>query len=252
MKDVLKGTLHSIELFALAVAGIAIGSIPLGIGLAVVALVPASKLMDDIRGNDIKDSIFSVTRSGYIHQNTLARPLRFFSLITGKDKQQKFTEEALNMFTEVKDKDKNGEPIKYNTKSQILTLSLLKKLQRNGYVENLEYKESGHSRLITEKLLLGNIKDIFKSKKHPMYDISFNLTDKERKKEDLGNLAFGTSVKKSTPVVNDSSVKIYHKESRIDTLTKQKEDLIDLKAELLTRVEEQSKKSIEETNNKVK
>ncbi|MBR4262635.1 MAG: hypothetical protein IKQ35_04665 [Bacilli bacterium] len=231
MKDILNGTVHSIELLALAVVGIGIGSIPLGIGLTLVAFIPASKLLDDIKGNSIKNSIFSVTRDGKIHQNTLSRPLRFLSLLSKSDKQKQFTEEALNMFVELDEKDKDGVKKQYHTRSQILTLSLLKKLQKNGYIENLEYKESGKSRLISERILLGNFKDLFKNKKHKMYDISFNLTDKKRNREDILNINDSKrEVSVSTSTTNNG-------EDRSSKLAQEKRELISLRNELINNQE---------------
>ncbi len=267
MKDVLKGTLHTVELFALAVAGIAIGNIPLGVALVAVATIPASKLMDDVRGNDAKNSIFSVTRSGHIHQNTLAKPLKVVSLLSSKNKQEKFTEEALNMFTEIKEKDKNGQKKKYNTRSQILTLSLLKRLQRHGYIENLEYEKDGESSLFVEKLLMGNFKDLFKGKKYPMFQISFNLTDKPRNKDELMELAglkkkpnpdgstintgtaatntntnsMATPVKEAKPVGPEVTVT----PEKSNDLASKKEQLLDMKAELLAAKEMQPKENNE-------
>lgn len=265
MKNVLNAALHATELFVLAVVGISVASIPLGIALVAVSLVPASKFMDDIRGNEIKGSIFSVTRNGFIHENTFARPFRFISLITCKDKQQKFAEEALNMFVEMKAKDKNNKPKKYNTYSQALTLSLLKRLERNGYIENLEYKKSGVSRLIIEKIFFGNFKDLFKNRKYPMYDITFNLTDKERKKEDLLELAFGKKETRNSAAVPSSTMNNNKTDTGVETLSaipftqantndhnntsiveckgqetsSRKAELLDMKAELLAAKEMQ-------------
>ena len=264
MKNVLNAVLHATELFVLAVIGISVASIPLGIALFATSLIPASKFIDDIRGNEIKGSIFSVTRNGFIHENTFARPFKFISLITCKDKQQKFAEEALNMFVEMKAKDKNNKPKKYNTYSQALTLSLLKRLERNGYIENLEYKKSGVSRLIIEKIFFGNFKDLFKNRKYPMYDITFNLTDKERKKEDLMELAFGkketrnsaavpsstmnnnktdTGVETSSAVFTQANTNDHNNTSIVESKGQEtpsrKAELLDMKAELLAAKEMQ-------------
>jgi hypothetical protein len=60
---------------------------------------------------------------------------------------------------------------------------LLKQLQSKGFIQNLNYKETKKSRLLFEKLFMGNLKDI--KKKNKMYNISFNLTDVPRDKANI-------------------------------------------------------------------
>ena len=187
--DVLKRALHFAEMFAIIVVAYLSGSIPLGIALVALITIPACKFYNDIIGNEIKDSIFCVSSTGRIEQNSLAKPSRFISLLFSKNKKERFIEEAMNMFVEMKQKDENGKVRKYHAKTQALSLILLKKLEKSGYIENLKYKEKGKSRFILGKIFLGNFKELFKNKKYPVYYIDFNLTDKPRNKEDLMILA---------------------------------------------------------------
>ena len=194
MKNTLKTILHSIELFLCA--SIFVGSISsmmdgvLGLYYLFVPIISAlpilplaAKLSDDIHGNTIKNSIFSVYRNGKIMQNTLAHPKKFLSFLSNKNKKDIFINETLEMFTQLKQKKENGKTIFYHTKSQPMTLYLLRTLRSNGYIENLKSHEAGKMKLFFEKIFLGSKPDM--SKKYQMYRISFSLTDKERKKEDL-------------------------------------------------------------------
>ena len=186
MKRVLNGILHISELALLTGAAVGFGSVPLAIPLIAVATIPASKFLDDLEGNQVKNSIFSASDKGKINQRVLSKPRKFISLLKVKDKNRLITDEALNMFLQINKNNKNGEAIRYSTKSQSLVLFLLRRLQREGYIENLEYKNAGKSKLLLEKLLIGNVADI--KKKTQMYDISFELTDKPRNREELINL----------------------------------------------------------------
>ena len=186
MKNILKGLLHFIESTILILAGVSIGSIPLGIGLIVAGLIPMAKAVDNFNGNEIKKSIFSVSKKGKIVQNSLANFFRTLYVFSKKDKNEAFKNETLNMFLQIDKCNKKGKVIKYSTVSQTLTLSLLRQLRREGYIENLEYEKVKESRLILEKILLGNLKGFWK--KYPMYKITFTLSDKERNKENLQKL----------------------------------------------------------------
>ena len=204
--DVLKRALHFAEMFAIIVVAYLSGSIPLGIALVALITIPACKFYNDIIRNEIKDSIFCVSSTGRIEQNSLAKPSRFISLLFSKNKKERFIEEAMNMFVEMKQKDENGKVRKYHAKTQALSLILLKKLEKSGYIENLKYKEKGKSRFILGKIFLGNFKELFKNKKYPVYYIDFNLTDKPRNKEDLMILA-GLK-RKDKPIVQTTNTSL--------------------------------------------
>ena len=183
MKQTFKTLIHTIE--TLMVAGIIVVSAnPIIIALSIMPMLyTSSKLVDDINGNKINNSIFSVSKKGKITQNSLAHPFKMLSIAKDKNKSKRFSEEALEMFTQLNKQNKKNEDITYTTKSQSMTLMLLKQLQSKGFIQNLNYKETKKSRLLFEKLFMGNLKDI--KKKNKMYNISFNLTDVPRDKANI-------------------------------------------------------------------
>ena len=184
MKNIVSKIRHFIELLVCAGCIASLNPILIGV-VAIPTLVVASKVVDDISGNKVKDSIFSVYSDGRIYQNSTSHPLKMLSIARDENKAKRFEEEALTMFTQLNNTNKKGEEMTYRTKSQPMTLYLLRMLQKNGYITNLESKKAEKKRLFIEKLFMGNLKDI--GKKTQMYNISFNLTDKDRNKEDLLN-----------------------------------------------------------------
>ena len=186
MKRTFKTILHTTILLGSTAAAVITLNIPIIIAMVPVATISAAKLADDISGNEVDNSIFSVSNDGKIVQNTLAKPFRFLKLLGKKDKTEAFKEEAVNMFIELKEKDDEGNKIEYSTVSHALTYKLLKDLEKNGYIEDLNRTDAKESRLFFAKLTMGN-SDV-SSKKRKMYNMSFKLTDKERTIEDLMNL----------------------------------------------------------------
>ncbi|MBQ3474722.1 MAG: hypothetical protein IJH20_00910 [Bacilli bacterium] len=186
MKRTFKTILHTAILLGSTAAAVITLNIPIIIAMVPVATISAAKLADDISGNEVDNSIFSVSNDGKIVQNTLAKPFRFLKLLGKKDKTEAFKEEAVNMFIELKEKDDEGNKIEYSTVSHALTYKLLKDLEKNGYIEDLNRTDAKESRLFFAKLTMGN-SDV-SSKKRKMYNMSFKLTDKERTIEDLMNL----------------------------------------------------------------
>ena len=179
IKNIIDGIIMSGTLLIssiICVEGIITFNIPLAILTFPVMLVSADRLKSDIEGNTIRNSIFSVSRSGKITQDTLRNHLNFFKLLTKKDKQKTLITEEFKMFKQLKKFDKKGNIKTYHTLSQGLTVRLLKELQKAGFIENLTYEKVKKSKLFFEKILIGNSKKS-KSKKN-MYNISFNLTDK--------------------------------------------------------------------------
>ena len=245
MKGIAKTTLHTIELTTCALLMVATGNVFVIAAAAIPTLVSASKLIDDIKGNKINDSIFTVYRNGKIFQNSTAHPLKMLSISRDNDKTKRFTEEALTMFTQLKNKNNKGKEITYTTKSQPMTLFLLRNLQKNGYIKNLESKRAEKKRLIVEKLFMGNLKDI--GKKTQMYKISFNLTDKERNKEDLINIFKKNKQEENTDIKQQEIIKVEKREeynvnrtrselvAMHDYLAKQKE-LINQQQEIEERI----------------
>ena len=231
MKDRLDKIRHFIEL--LICAGCIVSLNPIAMLVAAVpTLVVASKVVDDISGNKVKDSIFSVYSNGKIYQNSTSHPLKMLSIARDKNKSNRFVEEALTMFTQLSNKNKKGEEMTYKTKSQPMTLYLLRMLQKNGYITNLESTKAEKKRLVFEKLFMGNLKDI--NKKTQMYNISFNLTDKERNKEELINIFSG---KKKDNVQTEEYQKVVKQEEVKKENSISREKLIELKNYLATEKE---------------
>lgn len=249
MKRVLSGLLHLIELMISAGFLVLSGSIVVSLIAVVPALISSSKFLDDISGNKVKNSIFSVYKNGKIFQNALAHPLRMLAIGKDKDKEKRFTEEALSMFMQMDVRDKKGNLKKYNTKSQAKTLFLLKTLQRHGYIQNLNYEKAGQMHLLVEKLQLGNKKGL--DKKHQMYKINFNLTDKDRNIDDLMVLAHLKSEPKNEDKVtydlSNYEIIDFPKEEQENAVKKEvtKEELLALKEEILA-----SKEAVEEIDNR--
>ena len=223
MKKISKKILHLGTLIgATVVASI---NVPLLITMIPVLTVSIAKVVDDVTGNEIDNSIFSVTKKGKIVQNSTSKPFRFFKLLKSKDKNEAFTNEAINMFTQLKQKDDKGNIINYSTVSHAKTIHLLKGLKSNGYIDNLEYEKKYKSKLILEKLLFGNTKKLFKSKKTQMYDISFNLTDKERKYDDIINLTKPKEVEEKIIELPKENKEANEIQEKIRILNNYKEEL---------------------------
>ena len=242
MKDRLDKIRHFIELLICAGCIVSLNPIAMLV-VAIPTLVVASKVVDDISGNKVKDSIFSVYSNGKIYQNSTSHPLKLLSIARDENKSNRFVEEALTMFTQLSNKNKKGEEMTYKTKSQPMTLYLLRMLQKNGYITNLESTKAEKKRLVFEKLFMGNLKDI--NKKTQMYNISFNLTDKDRNKEDLLNV-FNKKVEVKTEeyqkVVKQEEIK---KEENVS-----REKLVELK-EYLEREKEINNNNNYEENKEV-
>lgn len=185
MKKILKTILHSALLFGEAAAAVLVGSVPLALGLIPVMVVTSAKLADDLNGNEITDSIFSVSSNGVIIQNSLAKPYRTLKMLSKKNKNEAYKEETARMFTELKQKDKNGNTMIYRTISHAMTQNFLKAMKDNGYVNEFCYYKKKKSSLFLEKFLIGNTKGLFSKKKKQMYDMTFTLTDKERNYDEL-------------------------------------------------------------------
>ena len=137
------------------------------------------------------------------------------------------------MFTELKQKDKNGKDIIYRTISHADTLKLLKQMKENGYVNELISNKKNKSSFFLSKLLMGNTKGLFK--KHHKYDISFTLTDKKRNYDDLMNIKTVNdyleqdSSNKIIDFKDKSSKKELTNQEKIRILQGQKEAYEDLK-----------------------
>ena len=241
VKRVVSTLIHTLELAICAIAIVLSSNVVIPIVAFLAALIPASKLKDDLVGNQVKNSIFSVSSNGKIEQNSLAKPLRMIKLFGKEDKLEEFRKEALNMFLELNKTNKKGEVIEYKTKSHILTYRLLNDLKKAGFIENLKKEDAGQSRLIMESIGLGNFKKIFSGKKTKMFNITFNLTDKERNIENLLELMNGKK-KAVTDIksVGDREQEISNsvsQESSLEEIKLEKAKLMAMKDELIEQKE---------------
>lgn len=217
MKNTLKAILHGTGLFIFVVICMTILSnimngvfafyyLPTFIISAIPVLPLAAKLSDDIHGNKIKNSIFSVYSDGKIMQNSLAHPTKLLSILSNKNKKDIFINETLEMFMQIEKTNKNGKDILYHTKSQPMTLYLLRMLEKNGYINNLKYRKAGKMKLVFEKLFFGSKPNM--GKEYQMYKMSFNLTDKERNKEELLSLINNKQVKTENNIKQEVNNKV--------------------------------------------
>ena len=181
-----------------------------------IILITSSKVLNILSKNKVKDSLFSVSKKGKIVQNALANPLKIIKLMKSKDKKQAFIEEEKELFKQLPRTDKNNNIIKYNTISHALTYRQLKKLENQGYIKNLKKEEYKKQRLIFEKLLIGNKKDLMK--KTQMYKISFEISEKDYQKE---------IIEQTIPVIEEiKTTETMTNQKRIDELKKLREELI--------------------------
>lgn len=237
MKRAIKTILHGTLLFGGIAVAIVVGNVWLRIAIVPVAVTSAAKLSDDLRGNEIKDSVFSVSSDGKIVENPLAKPLRLFKLL---GKKSSFNEETVNMFVELKEKDDNGNKIEYSTVSHTITKRLLEKLEENEYIEDLEIEETKKSRLFFAKLLMGKLD--LSGKKKRMFNMSFKLTDKERTIEDLMNLDQNKKTTNEEEIV-DNSKEVKNEEDRNKEIEEQLRILKNYREELENRDLVEEKKS---------
>ena len=159
--------------------------------LALLALIPTLYFAVNVvpaTGQYIKNSIFQVHMKHKINQNALSKPVRALSCMLSKNKGEKVTEEAINLFKELDKCDYKGRPIEYKTVSQSKTKYLLKLAERDGYIEDFKCEPSKCKNLVLEKIIVGNYKMVLKKEK--MYKMSFILTDKEIKEEDIKRLKY--------------------------------------------------------------
>lgn len=154
---------------------------------AVMIASGASDTQRAITGEYIKDSMVNVTKDDLIVQN-LTSPSIVGSIMLSSDKKSMLMMQELNFLLQAdRYKEVNGEKqrVNYHTRSQALTYKMLKTIQESGFIENLEREEVGKDRLISAKLLLGNLKLKTLLKKERMYNITFNITDKEITDKDI-------------------------------------------------------------------
>lgn len=152
-----------------------------------------------------------------------------------KDKEKMLITQELNFLLGAKRLDDNGEKIKYNTKSQSITRFMLSRAQKSGFIENFESVQSGESLLIAEKIMTGNLKGI-RRKKTKIFDMSFNLSDKEITDADIIKfLKVDTLDSKKFDIVRDKEGKITS--INLNTMNAIKESLSKAKEKYLPTAE---------------
>ena len=191
MKDILKSVLYFLAFLACVALAVGTNIFLIDILSVLPIVVCCSRGIDHAKGNMVKGSVFSAYRSGRIRQYGLCHPIRILSFVFDKDKTNRFLDEAITTFTQLKQFDSNDEPMTYNVFSQAMTLQLLRRMEREGYVCNLSYQKAKKSRLILPKLYMGRLPDF--KKKYQMYNISFNLTDKARDFQELRDMIKNTT-----------------------------------------------------------
>lgn len=159
--------------------------------LSIIPLyISVQSIFDGVTGNYIKDSCFMVYKNKKIKVNDKKVKVnmlmqknidlvKMFKLIFKKDKRASFINEAYKMFEQLP-QIKNNEIIKYGCQSHSITYNLLKSLEKNGYIQNLEKELVGKKTLLIEEIAMG-IKPTFKKRK--VYNMCFELTNKKINKE---------------------------------------------------------------------
>lgn len=214
MKKINKALENIVSIILTIMIGISGNPIIIIIGFPII-LITSSKILNIISRNKVKDSLFSVSKKGKIVQNALANPLKMIKLMKSKNKKESFIEEEKNLFKQLPRTDKKNNVIEYNTISHALTYRQLEKLESEGYIENLKKEEYKKKRLIFEKLLIGNKKNL--TKKTQMYKISFEISEKTYQKEITEPII---------PVIKDTKqTENMTNQKRIEELKKLKEEL---------------------------
>lgn len=138
IKNIFDGFIMALILLVSAICfveGIITLSFPLLLLPLPFMVVSADRLIGDIEGNFIKKSIFSVSRNGFIAQDTLRNPLYLFKKFKIKDKQTFLMNEEFKMFKQLIKRDAKGKEKPYHTISQALTVKLLKSLKKKDILK---------------------------------------------------------------------------------------------------------------------
>lgn len=214
MKKITKVLENIISTILTIMIGISGNPIIIIIGFPII-LITSSKIVNILSKNKVKDSLFSVSKKGKIVQNALANPSKIIKLMKSKNKKQAFIEEEKDLFKQLPRTDRNNNIIEYNTISHALTYRQLENLESQGYIENLKKDEYKKKRLIIEKILIGNKKNLMK--KTQMYKISFKISEKVYQENITGQ---------TIPVIKETkSTDAMTNQKRIDELKKLKEEL---------------------------
>lgn len=219
----------------------AIGSIELLGGVAALVFNPivglpltidgAQRMLKGIRGEYIKDSMINVmsnkfySKTFHKKENRIIQEFpsirQFVAAGLTKNKMNFLLMQELNFLLGSDTFDKKGERIKYTTHSQGLTKLMLTRLQRSGMIQDLKVEDTNPKMLISEKLMLGNRKDLFKKEK--MFEISFSKTDNKITEEDIQKiLKIDTSDKENYNIKRDKYNNILSVNFKASKLVKDK------------------------------
>lgn len=226
-------TLYQIMMIAISITLLSSGNLALFLLSIPLLAIYSSKLGNNLMGNQIKDSLFIVTKNGKIEQSVLSNPKKMIKMMKSNNKLKTFKEEALNMFLQLERNDNHNNVKTYYTISHSITLNLLKQLEKDGHIENLNYVKTKKSRLILERLLTFNLTNL---KKHQMYKISFELAEK---KKNENNQLSTENIKKQ----NSEKQTIQSKHNDSQTRKEKLKTLLQLRESLISQRNEYNKKT---------
>jgi len=225
------------------------------------ALYPSQKLLNETIYKTYPDLAFIMKKHGKnmkIYQDTM-RPDIFKELkgLTNIEKAGFLQLQAIIGITKASGKDKDGNPITYETDSHGIVQKAFQTLSQLGYIDNYQETYKKQSRLIMPRLAFGNLAGI-KDKKS-IYHIQFQRTDKPMDFEDaklrrlfpaIFSKRRGLLAKRDYQIVQnpDGSLSIdYHPKQKEEKVAKQEKEK-KFRQELQDRtptLEEQKEFSIE-------
>lgn len=226
-------TLYQTIMIAISIILLSSGNLALFLLSIPLLAIYSSKLGNNLMGKQIKDSLFIVTKKGKIEQSVLSNPKKMIKMLKSNNKLETFKEEALNMFLQLEKNDSHNNVTIYHTISHSITLNLLKQLEKDGYIKNLNYEKTKKSRLILERLFTFNLTNL---KKHQMYKISFELTEK---KINQNNQLSTENIKKQ----NSEKQTIQSKHNESQTRKEKLKTLLQLRENLISQSNEYNKKT---------
>lgn len=159
---------------------------PLAVPALITAMYPSQKLLNETLYTSYPDLAFILKKHGKkqkIYQD-IVRPdiLKELRGLTNIEKAGFLQLQAIVGMSKASGKDKNGNPITFETDSHGIIQKAFQTLVKLGYIDNYQETYLKESRLIFPKLAFGNLKGL-KDKK-AVYNIQFQRTDKPIDMED--------------------------------------------------------------------
>ena len=175
---------YTLSLAGLCVIATAIPS--LAVPALVTAMYPSQKLLNETLYTSYPDLAFVMKKHGKkqkIYQD-IVRPdiLKELRGLTNIEKAGFLQLQAIVGMSKASGKDKNGNPITYETDSHGIVQRAFQTLAKLGYIDNYQETYLKESRLIFPKLAFGNLQGL--KKKKAVYNIQFQRTDKSIDFED--------------------------------------------------------------------